>query len=511
MLPIDLNKKNLFHVLTVGNPCENLQEWSLKVCGTLKVSLLHVFVPTKAYLNVLKESPCPSADVGACCVENGVIKRILKSPKILFVSPAKSFQSFQKPINDCCCIKVTKVKPERPCQRCIRLLNALDPEPFSLKERSLKSSKILLESLTESLLKLTNYICTKGRNVSPESLLERSKRLLNALDSEPSFLKLTNVHICTKGPKVSLESLLESSIRLLNVLDSEPSSLSRTATRPKTPQGLKASITLKLKSNCLLKRLIQCHIENRAVKSWARITLNPLDGECANKKNPKRTQKKRNNVLNKDKYLTNYNVQANENHPSFRQTKILVEQRHIRSGDIHSNPGPGERDQDRDRDGPAQRAQPAVTDGGEGTASGKQASIFVTSFNVRGLKEEKKTRHLLSQFNKTIASKNNDVIVCLQETYVENAGKIPYMWRGNYHLTPGIGNSGGCLTLLSSHVNIIASRELENRGHLLVCKRSDDRANTYVIANIYAPNPNSQAKVDFFDNVFETLSELEIT
>ena len=98
LLPIDLNKKNFFHVLTVGIPYGIVSKWLLKVCGTSKVSLFHILVPNKVFLNVFVERLRASADVGACCVGNGEIKRSLKSyqsSETLVESPVKSFQSLE--------------------------------------------------------------------------------------------------------------------------------------------------------------------------------------------------------------------------------------------------------------------------------------------------------------------------------------------------------------------------------------------------------------------------------
>ena len=136
---------------------------------------------------------------------------------------------------------------------------------------------------------------------------------------------------------------------------------------------------------------------------------------------------------------------------------------------------------------------------------------MVTTYNVRGLKDEAKLRHLINHYSKTISNKNKDVVACFQETYLESHGKIPYLWRGNFHLTPGDRNSGGCLSLLSPHINIVESKDLGNRAHILACQRSNETRVSFIVANIYAPCPNSVGKIDFFTEVFETISSFEIT
>ena len=138
-----------------------------------------------------------------------------------------------------------------------------------------------------------------------------------------------------------------------------------------------------------------------------------------------------------------------------------------------------------------------------------QRQIFTTTYNVRGLSDERKLRHLLQQMHQKKGGKNLDFFACFQETYIETPGKIPYIWRGNYFLTPGTGHSCGCLTLLSSHINVLASQALGNRGHVLACQKSGEQGVVYIVANIYAPNPNSNEKLEFFSNVFETVAEFQ--
>ena len=102
----------------------------------------------------------------------------------------------------------------------------------------------------------------------------------------------------------------------------------------------------------------------------------------------------------------------------------------------------------------------------------EEATLLVTSYNVRGLGDEKKARHLVNSIYKMDRGKNVDNIVCLQETFTTTPGKLPYLWRGNLHLTPGTGSSCGCVTLLSSHLNIIHKVDIDNRAHVLVCQKT---------------------------------------
>ena len=136
--------------------------------------------------------------------------------------------------------------------------------------------------------------------------------------------------------------------------------------------------------------------------------------------------------------------------------------------------------------------------------------VMVTSYNVRGLGDENKLRHLINHCYSKLGGKDKDYIACFQESYIRNPGKIPYMWRGNFHLTPGTGNSVGCLTLLSNHINVLEAVSLDNRAHVLACRKTGDDHVSLIVANVYAPNPHNNEKINFFENVFELLSEMEI-
>ena len=181
-------------------------------------------------------------------------------------------------------------------------------------------------------------------------------------------------------------------------------------------------------------------------------------------------------------------------------TRRQIETRLIRSGNVASNPGPMDARPDGPRQG--QQDQRATT-----RTKKPPAAMVVTSYNVRGLNDETKLRHLVNCLYKKCGGKNTDFIACLQETYLEKEGKIPYLWRGNYYQTPGAGNSCGCVTLLSPHLSIIEGKNIGNRAHVLACQKVGDSGVKYLIANIYAPNPNSIEKMNFFEEVFETIHD----
>ena len=187
-------------------------------------------------------------------------------------------------------------------------------------------------------------------------------------------------------------------------------------------------------------------------------------------------------LLRLDKLMNNFLIQIDE-----RQACALSKDRLRRSGNVELNPGP------------------ASTQGGNRNRHG---DLMVTTYNIRGLKDESKMRHFLNLCYKN-ASKS-DQVVLLQETYIDQPGKLPFIWRGNFFLTAGEGHSGGCLTLLSSHLNVVASREIAKRAHVLACQKQGEAGIAYIIANIYAPNPNTTEKIEFYEKLFELVHELEL-
>lgn len=172
------------------------------------------------------------------------------------------------------------------------------------------------------------------------------------------------------------------------------------------------------------------------------------------------------------------------------------------SGNIERNPGPEpepETDDDRSTD--------------HGRRNQKQdgsAQVKTLTYNVRGLNDQSKMRHLINILNKDYLNKEYDAVIALQETNIVKEGLIPYIWRGNFVLTAGAGNARGCLTLLSSHLNVIERSEIEDRGHIVVCQRSDSQLVNYVIANVYGPNKHDNEKITFFENVLDKITEMEI-
>ena len=142
----------------------------------------------------------------------------------------------------------------------------------------------------------------------------------------------------------------------------------------------------------------------------------------------------------------------------------------------------------------------------------RNSSVMGTSYNVRGLNDEPKLRHLINYcYLKIRNGRDLDHFFLFQETFIAKANKIPYLWRGNYHLTPGSGNGSGCISLFSSHINVVHQVDFGMRGHVLVCQKSGEQRVFAIVANIYAPCPNNQEKIVFFEEVFDKISEVMVT
>ena len=130
--------------------------------------------------------------------------------------------------------------------------------------------------------------------------------------------------------------------------------------------------------------------------------------------------------------------------------------------------------------------------------------------NVRGLGDSKKVRHLINNCYK-LSKKASNSIYFFQETFVSKLSLVNYLWRGEHHLTPGTGNSQGCLTLVTSPYKILRTIELGSRGHILVLTENDIKKAELIVANVYAPNNNDEEKIAFFSDVLDELADLEAT
>ena len=191
-------------------------------------------------------------------------------------------------------------------------------------------------------------------------------------------------------------------------------------------------------------------------------------------------------------------------------------------GDIETNPGPGpgpgpgqghqaaaddQRDQRGDGGDDAVRDQ---QDTGEVRKRPVRCELQVLTFNIRGLSDPKKVRHIVNRCHKESKSADNSFFM-FQETFVTNLDILKYIWRGEYHLTPGLGNSKGCLTLVTAPFKIIYTRDLESRAHIIVLTKSNLDQAEVILVNVYAPNGFDDVKIRFFETLVENISEIVTT
>ena len=169
----------------------------------------------------------------------------------------------------------------------------------------------------------------------------------------------------------------------------------------------------------------------------------------------------------------------------------------LRSGDVETHPGP------RDPLG----TNPGTLEQDVATTRLKPC-LQVLTYNVRGLSDSKKVRHLINHCHRQ-CSKAKDSIFMFQETFVDRLDILDYIWRGEYHLTSGTGHGLGCITLVSSPFKIIHRANLENRAHVLVLTKNNVNSADLIIANVYAPNGVQNDKLDFFEMLIQKILELK--
>ena len=170
----------------------------------------------------------------------------------------------------------------------------------------------------------------------------------------------------------------------------------------------------------------------------------------------------------------------------------------LRCGDIEENPGPG----------------PTVTEGNTEPYStpskprGNLSDLQILTLNVRGLNDTKKVRHLVNYCNKK-AKDSTDSIFMFQESYVERLDLLKYVWRGDYCVTPGLGSSKGCITLISPMLKNLRVIHYDQRAHLIVIGKNNERKAEYIAVNMYAPNGNDEAKTQLFTSILDDLAEMK--
>jgi hypothetical protein len=129
------------------------------------------------------------------------------------------------------------------------------------------------------------------------------------------------------------------------------------------------------------------------------------------------------------------------------------------------------------------------------------AKLTIVTLNCRGLGKIDKFRLLLNKAAK-LCTKQNAVIL-LQETMVTDERYVQMAWRGKSVVTPGTGNSKGCITLVNSDTLVENVVHIGHRGHYFTYKHNLEEP--IVIFNIYAPNGFNDEKTDFFAEIFDNI------
>jgi len=132
----------------------------------------------------------------------------------------------------------------------------------------------------------------------------------------------------------------------------------------------------------------------------------------------------------------------------------------------------------------------------------RKSTLTVITLNCRGLGVTEKFRLMLNKAYDLMSK--GETIIMLQETMVTSNNYLQLAWRGKHVFTPGTGNSQGCITLVNSDANIEHIYQIGNRGHYFTY--SSDNVETLVVMNIYAPSGFNDAKMQFFEDIFSTIS-----
>ena len=226
------------------------------------------------------------------------------------------------------------------------------------------------------------------------------------------------------------------------------------------------------------------------VTNVTNVTNGFYDSKRSNAPNAKFSNVANDTNFFKGSKLSNRAALNNLQIPAFRLRLRGLNLLRLRCGDIEAHPGPVTV--------PAQEKQD------------QKATLQLVTQNVRGLGDSKKVRHLINNCYK-LSKKASNSIYFFQETFVSKLSLVNYLWRGEHHLTPGTGNSQGCLTLVTSPYKILRTIELGSRGHILVLTENDINKAELIVANVYAPNNNDEEKIAFFSDVLDELADLEAT
>ena len=127
------------------------------------------------------------------------------------------------------------------------------------------------------------------------------------------------------------------------------------------------------------------------------------------------------------------------------------------------------------------------------TSKNGNVSFKIISFNVRGLRNQKKRRSLFYLFKK-----NNYDIICLQETYLLKSDRdlINKEWGPLYNIAEGTKRSKGLLTLFSPKLKEFNVSLIKENERFLISELAIDNM-SFTIVNVYAPCVNTEKKKYF--------------
>ena len=370
------------------------------------------------------------------------------------------------------------------------------------------------------------YLVLLSRSSSLSDLANRSKKPFLWLFSRPDFVKTALVVIVIVSKKSSRRLKSVPSVSSNDKISNENKPESKRALKRfmrRVPKGKRASLVSTVSScgkvldgNKSLKPRRVKRVTKKFVTRVKRV-LNDLDlssnrgvGRVTKRDFTKRDFTKRgfmktSTLCIKDCLTCIQDIPRFENclttHPRFLTL--------MRSGDVELNPGPlSGFSESAETEGDCREQHDHRGNSRKGNGNSK-CDLLVMSFNVRGLGDSKKLRHLVNNCYK-LSRDAVDSIFMLQESHASHLKLLKFLWRGDFCETPGTGASKGCLTLLSPMLKALKTIEFDQRAHIVVVGKSDINRAELILVNVYGPNQNNQGKLEFFINIVETLSELKL-
>ena len=138
---------------------------------------------------------------------------------------------------------------------------------------------------------------------------------------------------------------------------------------------------------------------------------------------------------------------------------------------------------------------------------GPERMTLITQ-NCRGLKKDAKIRQLINRIYKS-HSNCDYLLVALQETHLD-VTNLKYQWRGPHIITAGLGNQGGCITLLSENIKVINKIDIGNEAHIALIEMvGNNESRQLIVTNLHAPCAHNGSKMEFFSKIREEIRNLQ--